>query len=258
MYDLGVYVPRQSPVHDLDPRAKILAVLVLSIVVFRVGIPELVIIAIGTFLTALIARTGLTSLVKALRPVWFFFVILFMLYVFFTAGHPLPGFPVGPVTATFEGLIIGILQVSKFMVLILLASLLTMTTSSSELTVGAERLIRPLKILGISSHDTATMISLALRFIPVFLDEANSIREAQLARGAGLSTHGISGRIKFIINLAAPLAISVIRHADQLVDAMEARGYETGYRTYLNELTFSAADYLVVLGSLAVLVISLV
>ena len=187
MYNLGQYVPRESSVHSRDPRVKIIAVIALSIIILQVN-PIGLLIATGMVIAvAQLARLPVGTLLRTLRPFLPFFFGLFILYVFFTPGHPLPWFRIGPVQISCEGLYLGILQVGKFLLLVLAASILTMTTPQSEITIGLERLLRPLKIIGISSHNVAMMVSLALRFVPTLSEEMNDISEAQLARGANFN-----------------------------------------------------------------------
>lgn len=242
MYNLGQYIPRPSPVHNRDPRVKLIGVIVLGLIILQMNITGL--LAVTALLGAILflARIPLRSLLKSLRPVLPFFFFLFLVYVFFTPGRPLPWFSIGPVQISYEGLQLGLIQISKFLLLVVAASLLTMTTTPSEITMGLERLLRPLNIIGISSYDIAMLVSLALRFIPLLLDEMNSINEAQLARGANVNQQRLSGKIKTIRNLAIPLSINVLRRCDDLVDAMESRGYQPGPRTYLHELTLTRAD----------------
>jgi biotin transport system permease protein/energy-coupling factor transport system permease protein len=120
---------------------------------------------------------------------------------------------------------------------------MTMTTAPNEITAGLEYLLRPLKFTGISSHNTAMMVSLALRFIPTLIDEMNSISAAQLARGANFNPRRPGGKIRTVSYLALPLTINIFRRCDELVDAMEARGYQQGHRTYLRELELTRMDY---------------
>jgi biotin transport system permease protein len=196
-----------------------------------------------TIAVAKLARLPLRLWLGTLRPVLPFFFCLFLLYVLLTPGRPLPGFSWGPVQISYEGLSMGIIQVGKFLLLILAAALLTMTTSQTEIIIGLERLLRPLRIIGISSHDVAMMISLALRFMPDLAKEMKNISEAQLARGANFNPRRMNGKIRAISYLAAPLAINLFRRGDELVEAMEARGYQRGHRTYLRELILTGADY---------------
>ncbi|CFX85338.1 ABC/ECF transporter, transmembrane component [Syntrophomonas zehnderi OL-4] len=243
MYNLGQYIPRQSPVHNRDPRVKLIGVVVLGIIILQMNITGLLAVTALFLVISLIARIPVSSLLNSLRPVLPFFFFLFLVYVFFTPGHPLPWFSFGPVKISYEGLQLGIIQISKFLLLVVAASLLTMTTTPSEITMGLERLLRPLRFIGISSYNVALLVSLALRFIPMLLDEMNSIKEAQLARGANVNQRRISGKIKSITNLAVPLSINILRRCDDLVDAMESRGYHPGPRTYLYELALTRTDY---------------
>ena len=247
MYNFGQYIPQKSPVHDLDPRVKIIAVLALSLIILQVGIIGLLEVVTVVLLGARWARIPVLALLKILRPVLPFFGCLFLLYIFFTPGRPLPLFPIGPVQISYEGLYIGLQQVGKFILLVASASILTMTTPASEITMGLERLLRPLRIVGVSSHDVAMMISLALRFLPTLVDEIKSIREAQLARGANLNAHTLTSKVRTIIYLAGPLSTNILRRCDEIVDAMEARGYQQGSRTYLRELALTRVDGLIIM-----------
>lgn len=255
MYKLGHYFPRESAVHRRDPRVKIIAVIALSIIIMHVNAIGLLVATGMTIAVSQLALIPLKSLLKTLRPVLPFFFCLFLMYIFFTPGRPLPLFPIGLVQISYEGLHLGLLQVWKFVFLVVAASILTMTTPQSEITMGLERLLRPLVILGISSHNIAMMVSLALRFMPTLLDEMNSISEAQLARGANFNPRRINEKIKAISYLAWPLSINIFRRCNELVDAMEARGYQQGHRTYLRELVLNHADYYLI-GALTVIVIA--
>ncbi len=243
MHKLGQYLAKDSPVHSCDPRVKLLAVLAFSIVILRLDFIGLIVTAGIILAFSLLANIGIITLLKSTRPVWTFFLMLFFIYVLFSPGHSVLPFSLGPIMISYEGLYLGVFQVSKFLLLILTASLLTMTTSPSELTMAVERLLRPLQTIGISSHNIALMVSMALRFIPTLQLEMNNIREAQLARGANFSAGSLRGKIRSIISIAAPLTISILRRSDELVEAMEARGYQPGKRTYLRELAFTGKDY---------------
>ncbi|MEQ8201211.1 MAG: energy-coupling factor transporter transmembrane component T [Syntrophomonadaceae bacterium] len=245
------YYPLDSPVHRLDPRVKIIAVLMVSILLFKAGLPGLA-AATGIFIAiSLVSRVPLLAVFKSLRPVLPFFVCLFILYLLITPGSPVPFLPPGPVKVTGEGLRLGSIQVGKFLLLVMAASIFTMTTSPIEITAGLERLLRPTRILGLSSYDLAMMIALAFRFIPELVGELNSIRQAQQARGADFNEGGIRGKIRSMQGLASALAVNMFRRCDELIDAMEARGYQPGVRTYLHQLSFSWADY----GALAALTV---
>ncbi|AFQ43153.1 energy-coupling factor transporter transmembrane component T family protein [Desulfosporosinus meridiei] len=249
------YAYRESPVHDRDPRVKLIAVIALSIIIFKVNFFGLLVVSMITLVISLLGRLSLRSVLKTVYPVLPFFILLFLMYIFFTPGRPIPPFPIGLLQISYEGLNLGILQIWKFLLLVVAAAILTMTTSQSGITMGLERLLRPVRIVGISSHDIAMLISLALRFMPTLLDEMNSISQAQLSRGANFNPRRLSGKIRAIGYLAIPLAVNVFRRCDELVDAMEARGYQPGHRTYLHELALSRLDYWLIVGIIAALVL---
>jgi len=250
------YYPLDSLVHRLDPRVKIISVLLVSILLLKTNLTGLAVAAIVFVFIGWASRTPLTAVLKSLKPVLPFFICLFILYLFFTPGSPMPYLSCGPVQVTREGLAMAVTQVGKFLLLVSAASLFTMTTSPIEITTGLERLLRPLKVVGLSSHDLAMMISLAFRFIPEFVIELTSIRQAQQARGADLNEGGITGKIRLMTGLASTLASNMFRRSEQLIDAMEARGYHPGPRTYLNHLSFRGVDYgvLAALSAIAVIV----
>jgi len=243
MYHIGQYIPRESIIHRLDPRVKIGSALVLSILVLKGEI--LTALTTSAFLVALIpiSRLTLRHMARALRPMLFFFVLIFLLHLLFTDGTPIPPFPSWRVTVTYEGLFRGAITTWQFILLILSASILTMTTSPTELVNGIERLLRPLKVFRIPSHDIAIMISIALRFVPTLLEEIDRIKEAQMARGAEFKTGPFIRRVKSAVSLLVPLVLCSLRRADELATAMEARGYRRGYRTYMRELSMVRADY---------------
>ena len=243
MYKLGLYIPCTSLVHDLDPRVKIIAVIALSMVILRVGTIGLLLVGMILLALVLLAHLPPTSVLRTLRPVFPFFCCLFLLYLFFTPGRPLLLFPMGLLQISCQGLSLGVMQIGRFFLLVVAASLLTMTTTQSELTGGLERLLRPVKLVGISSHDIAMLVALALRFMPVLQDEMENISDAQLARGANFNPRRLNGKIKALGYLTVPLVLIILRRSDELIDAMEARGYQPGYRSYLYEPVLSRVDY---------------
>lgn len=252
MYNLGQYFPGVSPVHKRDARVKIIAVVAVSFITLHTKPVGLALVAVAMASVILTAGIPLVSILRALKPVMPLSALLLLLHLLFTRGTPLLPFPVGPVSITREGLYLGLLLVGKFMLLVIAASVLTMTTSPSELTMGIERLLRPFRFMGVSSHDLAMMLSLALRFVPILLEEATTIKEAQLARGAVFNSGGLRRSIRTISCLVMPLSTSVFRRCEELINAMEARGYQPGPRTYLQELTLSGSDYLVLITVLLV------
>lgn len=234
-------------VHGLDPRVKIGSTVMLSILVLQGGVWTLSLINIFLLTLIPLSRLRIVQVARTFRPVLIFFALLFLVHLFFTKGHPIPPFPHGSVTATYEGLSKGLLITWQFALLILSASILTMTTSPTGLVSGIERLLRPLQRLRVPSHDLALMISIALRFVPTFLEEMDRIKVAQMARGAAFGSGPIARRTRSTLSLLLPLVLRAFRRADALVSAMEARGYQRGPRTYMNELSMTRADYAAVL-----------
>ena len=247
MIQLGQYIPRSSVVHKLDPRVKLAAAVVLSFMILKGDLLMLCWITASLLILVPLSHLKLHHLGAAFRPVLFFLGLLFFLHLLFSAGTPIPPFPHWPVTVTYEGLHAGTFVIWQFSLLILSASILTMSTPQGELISGIERFMRPLKIFKVPSHDLALMISMAIRFVPTILDELNRIKEAQTARGACFKSGPLLIRMKATASLLIPLILGTVRRADTLTAAMESRGYRRGPRTYLRELRMNRTDYLATL-----------
>ena len=249
MIRLGQYLPGDTVVHRLDPRVKILSVIALSILIFAATWAEILLISL--FLAAVVAATrmGPAQALGALRPVAAFMAMIFLVHLFFTEGRPILLLAPLPVRITQEGLVRGIYVTWQFACLVLGAAVLTLTTLPSDLVGGIERLLRPLSRVGIPSQDLAVMIAMALRFMPMLLEEYDRLRMAQMARGADFTTGSLTLRTRAVAALAIPLLLSAFRRADELAVAMEARGYRRGPRTTLRELALSRRD----LGAFAVM-----
>ena len=250
MYNLGQYLYRQSPLHQRDPRVKIIAVIAVGLVVLHGLLSSLIAVSGLVVLCTIAARIPTNILARSLRPVLPFFIGLFLLYLFTTPGQYL--FAWNIIHISLEGISLGLLQVWKFCLLVLVASLFTVTTSPTEITLGLERLIRPINLVGLSSHDAALMVTLALRFVPTLLHEKDAIQDAQLARGAAFNHSNPILKLRSIGNLAAPLALNIFRRCDDLVEALEARGYHNGYHSYLREIALTRVDYLLIILTLIV------
>jgi energy-coupling factor transporter transmembrane protein EcfT len=248
---LGQYLPNNTVVHRLDPRVKILSVVALSMLIFAATPAEILLISVFIVAVVVVARMTPLQALGALRPVAFFMAMIFLVHLFFTEGRLILSLAPLPVRITRDGLVRGIYVTWQFAGLVLSAAVLTMTTSPSDLVGGIERLLRPLSRVGIPSQDLAVMIAMALRFMPMLLEEYDRIRMAQMARGADFTTGSLALRTRAVAALAVPLLLSAFRRADELSVAMEARGYRRGPRTTLRELTFSGCD----LGAFAVMAV---
>ncbi len=255
MYNQARYSARESVLHRTDPRVKLIAVLALSLALLNTAPLGLFIIVIFLLVVSLSSKIGPLELLRTTRPVWAFFAILFLIYIFTTAGTPLFSAPGLKYMMCIRDSL-GIVQMSRFFLLFIAASLFTMTTSQADITMALENLLRPLRVIRISSHNVALMVSMALRFIPLLLQELNVIQEASAARGADLKGKNLKDKMRFMVYLSTPLLLNVMRRCDQLTEAMNARGYHHGPRTYLYELALSRTDYYA-LGLIAAIIVVL-
>ncbi len=255
---IGQYIPRESPVHRLDPRSKIAAVTVLTVAVFVVrdfsGYGLLTLFLLGVILAS---QIPLGYLLRGLRPVLFLLLTTLVLNVFFSGiqgGTVL--FQLGPVVATREAVLRAVFIGYRLVALVLVTSLLTFTTSPVQLTDGIERILRPFRRLGVPAHELAMMMTIALRFIPTLLEETEKIMKAQMARGAEFEHGNILRRARALVPVLVPLFVSAFRRADELALAMEARCYRGGeHRTRMKELRLAPRDAVALVLTIAASVV---
>lgn len=258
MISFGQYRNGNSFGHRLDARVKIMAMVTLSILIFQARGWEICLLSAFLFAVCFISRLKFSEVREALRPLASFAVLLFVLHLFFTDGTPLFPIPYLPVEITREGLVRGLLISWQFIALALSGVILTMTTSSSDLVCGLEHLLKPLKHIRVPVSDIAVMVSMALRFVPTLLEEYDRIKTAQMARGAEVETGRFDRKMKSLAALLMPLMISALRRADDLAEAMEARGYASGSRTTLHQLHLGREETVavIVLGFLLSIVLA--
>ena len=239
---LGQYFPGNSFIHNLDPRTKIMCVLGFVVVIFlATNHWGFFILTLFVGLLILLARIPLLVVLKSVKPLWLILFFTFIIHMFATPGTVM--FELGPLIATVEGLIRGFFVALRLSLLIIVASLLIFTTSPIALTDGMERLLSPLRKIGVPAHELAMMMTIALRFIPTILEETDRIVKAQIVRGADFSTGNYFKRAKNMIPLLIPLFISAFRRADDLALAMDARCYRGGEnRTRMRELSIGQND----------------
>jgi energy-coupling factor transport system permease protein len=241
---LGQYYPGESWIHKLDPRVKIISTFAYIISLFLVKdffgfITELIFLA----LVISISKVPLRFILKGLKPIFLIIIFTFTVNMFMTKGKTLV--EIGFLTITEEGLYNAFFMGLRLILLILGSSLLTLTTKPISLTDGIERLLSPFRKIGAPSHEIAMMMTIALRFIPTLLEEADKIMKAQMARGADFESGNILRRAKSLIPLLVPLFISAFRIAQDLAMAMEARCYRGGeFRTRMNAMVFRSRDAL--------------
>ena len=254
---LGQYYPVDSAVHRLDPRMKIILLVLFIVAVFMV--PDLtgfVPVILYLVLACRLSRIPLRVLVKGLKPLRMILIFTFILNVFFTGGET-PLLSLGFATLTREGLLNAVRYSLRLIFLVLGSSLLTLTTAPVTLTDGLERLLSPLKVIHFPAHEMAMMMTIALRFIPTLLEEADKIMKAQSARGADFESGKLLERARAMVPLLVPLCVSAFRRAGDRAMAMEARCYHGGEgRTRLHVLKLERRDWLALL--LTALLIALI
>ena len=252
---LGQFFPGNTIVHRLDPRTKLLCVILYIVALFNArSVLTYALVAAVLTVCILTSKVHYMALTRGLKPVYIIVAFTAIMNLFFTGGTP-----VADVWLlrhiTFEGIRSAIAMVLRIIMLIMGTFLLTYTTSPISLTDGLERLLSPLKKLKLPIHELAMMMSIALRFIPTLIEETDKIMSAQKARGADFESGNIFQRARALVPILVPLFISAFRRADELATAMECRCYHGGEgRTALHVLRYQTADYLVLLAFLVLAV----
>ena len=251
---LGQYFPGSSPIHRLDPRAKLVALICYIVALFLAeGLVTYGILLVALAAVVVSSTVSLKALLRGMKPVVFILVFTAVLNVFYTPGEALVSFWI--FTVTREGVIHAFFMVVRILMLISCTFLLTYTTSPLALTDGLESLMGPLKKLHIPVHELSMMMSIALRFIPTLIEETDKIMSAQRARGADFDTGNLIQKAKALIPLLVPLFISAFRRADELATAMECRCYHGGQgRTRMSQLHYRPSDVVFMLATLALAV----
>jgi len=242
---LGRYIPTNSIIHRLDPRIKIVNMLLLMVAIFLparfAGYGIIGIIAVSL---VLLSRLKFGFILKSLKPVMLMLMFLLVINVFVLRT--------GYVVINVFGLLVysdALFQtayiVVRLLLMIMITTLLTATTKPLDLTLGIEDLLAPFKRFKVPAHEIAMMISIALRFIPTLIEESQRIMKAQASRGVDLSEGKINEKIVAILSLIVPLFVSSFQRAEELADAMEARGYSpTSVRTRYKQLKITMKDWI--------------
>lgn len=239
----GRFIPGTSFVHKLDPRSKLLFVLFFVVAVFLANNVLTYGLLLGfTLFVIFVSRIRLYFLINGLKPVLLLIIFTFFMHIFFTREGALL-LEWGFIKIYEEGLRQGVFISIRFLVLVLMTSILTLTTSPISITDGLEDLLGPFKRFKLPVHEFALMMSISLRFIPTLMDETDKILKAQLARGSDISTGSIKERIMAVIPLLVPLFVSAFKRAEDLAVAMEVRGYRGGEgRTRYRQLKWDWRD----------------
>ncbi|WPX07832.1 energy-coupling factor transporter transmembrane component T family protein [Anaerocellum danielii] len=255
---IGQYIKKDSFVHRLDPRTKIIVLFFFCISIFVVNnFYGYIFLFAVILLWVLLSKVNPLILLRGTKPVFILILITVIFNLFITQGKPV--LKILGLIVTDKGIILSIFLVIRLLLLIFATSLLTLTTSPIEITDALEVLLKPLKKVKFPVHEISMMMSIALRFIPTVYEEADKIMKAQMSRGADFETGGLIKKAKSLLPLLIPLFISAFKRADELAIAMEARCYRGSEgRTKLKKLEFGIPDYIsfVVCGILIILAIA--
>ena len=245
---LGQYFPGNSVVHRLDPRTKLIAVVLYIVSLFLANFFVSYAIMLALLITSIkLSKVPAKAIVGGMKPIVFLAVFTAILNLFYTPGETVL-FSVWVLTITLEGVFSAFFMVVRILMLIAGTFLLTYTTSPILLTDGLEALMNPLKKIKVPVHELSMMMSIALRFIPTLIEETDKIMSAQRARGADFENGNLIQRAKAMIPLLVPLFISSFRRADELAVAMECRCYHGGEgRTRLRQLKYQSNDRMTII-----------
>ena len=254
---LGQYYPADSVIHKLDPRVKLFGTLIyiISLFVFK-GLPAFILAAIFLVVLIKLSKVPFSYMVKGLKTIVLIMLFAAVFNLFLTPGTKLVSYWI--FTITYEGLKNAVVMMVRLIFLIIGTSLMTLTTTPNELTDGLEKALSPLKYIKVPVHEIAMMMSIALRFIPILIEETDKIMKAQMARGADFEHGNLIQKAKNMVPLLVPLFVSAFRRANDLAMAMEARCYRGGEgRTKMKPLHYQKRDrmaYLTLLVYLAAVI----
>ncbi len=256
---LGQYYPADSAIHRLDPRVKLTATMlfIVSMFLFHTFVGYLI---AGGCLIAVIAvsKVPVKFMMKGLKTIWFLLAFTMFFNIFLTDGTPI--FEWKFIKITQEGLKTAAFMGLRLFFLIMGSSLMTLTTTPNQLTSGMETGLRWMKKIHVPVHEIAMMMSIALRFIPILMEETDRIMKAQQARGADFEEGKFKDRVKALVPVFVPLFVSAFRRANELAMAMEARCYRGDEgRTSMKPLTYAGRDavaYIITIAYMAVIVVT--
>lgn len=253
---LGRYLPLNSCIHSLDPRTKIIALILMMVAIFiPAGWLGYLLIGTAVLILTMLAKLKISFLWRSMKPMLFMlFFLLIINVIVIHEGTVL--IAVGSFTVYSEALFQTLYIVVRLMLMIMLTTVLTATTKPLDLTLGIEDLLSPFKVIHVPSHEIAMMISIALRFIPTLIEETQRIMKAQASRGVDMEEGSFKEKLMAILSLIVPLFVSAFQHADDLANAMEARGYVPDRpRTRYKQLKMLKRDYITLSTALLILVL---
>lgn len=241
---IGQFYSVDSVIHRIDPRVKIVGVLMylISLFLFR-GFVGYGVVTLFLAVVIVLSKVPFSYVIRGMKPILFLLIITALFNLFGTRGDV--AFQWGFISITWQGMRKALFMAMRLIYLIIGSSMLTYTTTPNQLTDAIEKLLKPLEKIRVPVHDFAMMMSLALRFIPILLEEANRIINAQTARGADFEEGKIWHRMRAMVSILVPLLVSATRRAYDLANAMEARCYRGGEgRTKMKPLKYHRSDYL--------------
>lgn len=254
----GKYMPLKSIIHDLDPRAKIVALFVMIVTIF---VPTswwaFLVLGIVIITVVILSKIKIQMILKAIKPM---FIMMFLLLIIncltVRSGEQLINF--GNFAIYSDAIFNTLFIVVRLLLMIMLTTILTATTKPLDLTLGIESLLSPLKVIHFPYHEIAMMISIALRFIPTVIEETMRIMNSQKSRGVDFEEGKLQEKINAILSLIIPLFSVAFQRAYELADAMEARGYDPdSERTKYHTLKFGIKDFIFVLSANVLLVLAI-
>ena len=239
---IGQYYPVDSPIHRLDPRVKLAGTMVFLISLFVTsGIPAYVLATLWLETLIYLSRVPFRFITKGLKAILILLIISVSFNLFLTEGRPI--FRIGFLTMTWEGLSLAFFMAIRLIYLVIASSLMTLTTTPNQLTDGLEKGLGFLKRFSVPVHEISMMMSIALRFIPILIEETDKIMKAQTARGADFESGNLIQRARSMVPILVPLFLSAFRRASDLAMAMEARCYHGGEgRTKMKPLRYEKRD----------------
>ncbi|PRY82428.1 energy-coupling factor transporter transmembrane component T family protein [Alkalibacterium olivapovliticus] len=245
----GRYIPGHSFIHKLDPRSKLMGAIWFIIIIFLAN-NWLTYLALTVFVLTAVKLSEINPkfFINGVKPLIWLILFTVILQILFTSGQTI-WFRLGPVVISQEGMLNGVFIFMRFVLIIFMSTILTLTTMPLSLTDAIEFLLRPLNAVKVPVHEIALMLSIALRFVPTLMDETEKIMNAQRARGIDFGEGNIYQQMKSIVPLLIPLFVSSFNRAEELATAMEARGYKGGEgRTKYRQLAWENRDTIVMIA----------
>ncbi len=241
---IGQYYPADSVIHALDPRVKLVSTMlyIISLFLFK-NIAGFVVITLTLFLVIRLSKVPFLFMIRGLRSIVILLIFASIINLLLTPGIPV--FTFGFIRITKLGIRYALTMIVRMSYLIIGSSIMTLTTTPNALTDGLEKGLSPLRKIGVPVHEISMMMSIALRFIPILIEETDKIMKAQMARGADFESGGLIRRTRAMVPLLVPLFVSAFRRASDLALAMEARCYHGGEgRTKMKPLHYKRRDIL--------------